>query len=164
MHKGHLTVKPITVGFTVHFPSWVLNLLTLAPCLSKGLFFKILLTSCLIRGAFHYLGGFQFTGLVWNWRQRRLVRWTQHVLPGRPPVIPGWDSRRDWGLHNSEWEREPGNSFYYAQNDPVFTTLRATRVIHTHFEKESVVYQMCSLFLLQYNRTRSKSWFAFPTL
>lgn len=37
--------------------------------------------------------------------------------------------------------------FYYAQNDPVFTTLRAARVIHTHFEKERVVYQMCSLSL-----------------
>lgn len=44
------------------------------------------------------------------------------------------------------------NSFYYARNDPVFTTSRAARVIHTHFEKESVVYQMWSLSF-QCNRT-----------
>lgn len=54
------------------------------------------------------------------------------------------------------------NFFHYAQNDPVFTTLGAIRVIHTHFEKESVVYQMCSLSI-ECNRTGFEFWFAFPS-
>lgn len=127
------------MGFPIHFPSWVLRPLTLGPFSSMRLLFILLNMQPLFVSR-----GSSVCSVSFKLRQRRLIKRAYCNVLGYPWIT--WTGLlRDWDCTTvGRWEPEDF-FFYYAQNDPVFTTSRAARVMHTHFEKESVVYQMCSL-------------------